>query len=260
MDNTNTIDNIYFILSGLIAFSIYILIIVMVFFIFSGSKSILMSINTPSAINALDVNLIDDIEIPKQNENLSKNNEEKKDDSEGSSTPITGLGAADLFKSIETKEVKEIKKSDISDSRDKIAINKKNINNSESKKNKINDILDKANSVVSAIDNINKNMVVMDSNISDFCKKNHDYCEKIQNILYTNWNIKNTFTEKLSAIVYIKISKNGIFSYTINRYSGNTDFDKDLVDSLDKLKNITFPIINNEKLNINITFTNKKGL
>lgn len=262
--NTNGLDTLYFILSGILACSIYALLVILIFFILTKNDRILISINTQSVINSLEVNIIEDVE--KVNKNINNNIKYTKDynlnkDLDiGSNSPIPGLNPSELFKKINTNKPNDVVKENIVDSKDSVAINKKGSNEGNKvDPNKISNILSKTSSILNTIDNLNKNMVVLDSGVSNFCNKYYEYCKNIQNILYSSWNVKDSFDEKLSVVAFIKISKNGEFGYTINKYSGNNDFDNSLIESLDNLKNVVFPTINDENLNISITFTNKKG-
>ena len=113
--------------------------------------------------------------------------------------------------------------------------------------------------MMKTLENLNSNiMIASDSSNSKFCEKYSDYCDKLYKLLYQNWNTKSSFVEKLSSKVQISISKDGKFSYTIKKKSGNEVFDKELVESLQSLKGAKFPILQDVKIDrLEVNFTNK---
>ncbi len=119
-----------FVLSGIFALSLYVLLLLLLALLFKlGGAKIAISINAPSAISAISVDLV---EIPVQNapevsaeeivEKPTNDNAETPKDS-GSKSAVAGLGMGDLFEKIDT--TKPAKDTKIADNRDKIALNKK---------------------------------------------------------------------------------------------------------------------------------------
>lgn len=262
MDKYKKTDNI-FILSGIFAVFLYILLLLSIYILFNISKKkVVISISTPSEISAISVNIIND------NSNTSnKTNKENKptadekqtsdkknnEDSISSNTPVAGLGLGDLFNKIDAKEpIKEIEQKD---NRDQVAVNKNAISSANEK---INQILQKTQNVMKTLDNINQNITISDSNSSQFCEKYSDYCKEITEILYKNWDTKSSFDDKLSSKVVIAINKDGNFSYTIKQKSGNDIFDEELAESLQNLSKTKFPILKDVNIdNLEIIFRNK---
>lgn len=263
MARSNSIDNVYFALSGIFAVCLYVLLIFFILFVlFQTDEYIKISLNTPSKIESINVSLIEDVSLPKVTSNASlqtsnKNDTKSKDN--GSKTPISGLGIGDLFDKIDTKN-SQSSEIPIADNRDKVAINKKHTSDSDAIKNqKINEILQKTQNIQQTLANLNENIIITDSHTSAFCDKYKDYCDELMNLLYTNWHIKNSFDTILSSIVIVNINKDGIFSYTIKKKSNNEIFDNELVESLETLKDTRFPTLENIDIDkLEVTFRNKK--
>lgn len=266
MDKINTVDNIYFILSGVFAVFLYVFILFILLCLFQANQSIELSINNPSKISSIEINLINEIaeKSPKivEEQNIAKKDSKNDAGSKkvGSKSPIVGLGAGDLFKKVDTAKPKQITQDNIADNRDKIALNKKSEESSNiDKSDKLNKILQSTQNLAQTLQNLSENISIENSNTSKFCNTYKDYCNKIAELLYSNWDIKNSFDEVLTSIVAIKISKNGDFGYTIKKPSNNAVFDMELMESLEKLKNIKFPTLDGIKLDdLEVTFRNKK--
>ncbi len=262
MDKENNIDILYFILSGVFAFFLYSLIILFILFLLKNSIPISISINNPSSISSISVNLID--EIPQQLEKpntstLKSSSIDGTKNSSGSKTPIAGIGAGDLFKKIDTNNPKP-RDSNLADNRDKIAVNKKDSGKNNPTNEKLSKILGETQNIMQTLEGVNQNITISDSTNSKFCEKYRDYCNKIAELLYKNWDIKSGFDYTLMSVVMIKISKDGNFGYTIKKKSGNTEFDNELESSLAKLTNTKFPTIENINIdNLEVIFKNKKG-
>lgn len=266
MAKTNNIDNLYFALSGVFAIFLYVLMLVFIAFMLRVNDHIKISINNPSKISTINVSLVDEIieeipqNVPQKVATQNTTNNDNKAKNSGSNTPIAGLGAGDLFEKIDTKNPNPKEDIPIADDRDKIALNKKNTSHEDEIKNeKLNKILQKTQNIMQTLENLNQNITISDSATSKFCDQYGDYCNKLAELLYSNWNIKNSFDTTLSSTAVIKISKDGIFSYTIKKKSGNESFDKDLEESLEKLKNIEFPTLDNVDIDkLEVIFRNKK--
>ena len=250
-----------FMLSGVFACSLYVLLLVLLALLFRLSEArISISINTPSTLSAISVNLV---EIPTQTPSkvsaeetaeVTTNKNAEKSKEKGSKSALSGLGMGDLFDKIDTK--KPAKDSKLADNRDKVALNKQGEND---KNQKLSQIMEKTQSMMNTLENLNANvMITADSSNSKFCEKYGDYCDKLYKLLYKNWNAKSSFVEKLSSKVQISISKDGKFSYTIKKKSGNEVFDKELVESLQSLKGTKFPILQDVRIDrLEVNFTNK---
>ena len=250
-----------FVLSGIFSLFLYVLLLLLLALLFRLSEArINISINAPSAISAISVDLVEiPVSVPLEtsaeevNETPKNDNADKPKDT-GSQTALSGLGMGDLFEKIDTN--KPAKDSKLTDNRDKIALNKKGENTTNEK---LSQIIEKTQNIMNTLENLNANIAITaDSSSSKFCEKYGDYCDELYKLLYKNWNAKSSFVEKLSSKVQISISKDGNFSYTIKKKSGNNVFDKELAQSLQSLKAQKFPTlkdINIDKLEVN--FTNK---
>lgn len=250
-----------FILSGIFALSLYVLLLLLLALLFqiSGAR-IDISINAPSAISAISVDLV---EIPIQNateisadEIIEKptNDNAKIPKDIGSKSAIAGLGMGDLFEKIDT--AKPTKDTKATDNRDKVALNKQGENTTNQK---LSQIIAKTQNIMQTLENLNSNIMISDSSNSKFCEKYSDYCDKLYTLLYQNWNAKSAFAEPLSSKVQISISKDGNFSYTIKKKSGNNVFDKELGESLQNLKRQKFPTLKEIQIDrLEVNFTNKR--
>lgn len=250
-------DSLFFALSGIFATFLYILLLLLMALIFKVSSNYInISINAPSVIQSLNVDLIN---LPEEkNDEPTKEptkepisqSAQKPSKKSGSSSSITGSGIGDLFKKVPTKNKDSLKES--GDNRDTIALNKKG--------GKIDEILKKTNKIMSELSNLNQNIIAGNESSSQFCQKYGDYCQELYEILYQNWNAKSWFDKDLSSSVLIKISKNGNFSYTIEKKSGNEMFDSELLQSLENLKGTKFPIIDGVDVNnLAVIFKNQRG-
>ena len=263
MDRLQAKDSI-FVLSGILALSLYVLLLLLTALFFKlNSEHIKISINAPSALQSISVNLV---EVPIKQEvaestkvaetpapKTAPKSENKVKDS-GSKSALSGMGASELFSKIDTKKPTPNKKEQ-GDNRDKVALNKKGENTASEALNKI---LQKTQSIANTLENLHSNIMITDSSASRFCEKYSDYCRQITELLYKSWNIKSAFNEPLSSLVQISISKDGNFSYTIKKKSGNSTFDSELAESLQRLTSQTFPTLENvaiDKLEVN--FMNK---
>lgn len=259
LDRLQAKDSI-FVLSGILALSLYVLLLLLTALFFKlNSAHIKISINAPSALQSISVNLV---EVPikqeiaestKIDEKITPKTENKAKDS-GSKSALSGMGASELFSKIDTKKPTPSKKTQ-GDNRDKVALNKKGDN---AKSEALNKILQKTQNIANTLENLNSNIMITDSSASRFCEKYSDYCRQITEFLYKSWNIKSAFNEPLSSLVQISVSKDGNFSYTIKKKSGNSTFDSELAESLQRLQSQTFPTLENvviDKLEVN--FMNK---
>lgn len=264
MAKSALIDRIYFALSGIFAVCLYILMIsFIVFLIFGHNSFIKISIDNPSKIDSVAVTLIDMpsepsvASVPDTPRPSAPNDTPPKE--VGSTSPLAGLGAGDLFKKIDTKKPSnEPKDSEPSDNRDLVASNRQGTNDI-SRSEKISEILQRTQTIKDSISNLNQNIAIADSTTSQFCTTHKDYCDEIMELLYANWHIKSGFDVILSSVVSIDISKDGVFSYTIKKKSGNEIFDSELAESLESLKSTRFPTLKNVNIDrLEVTFRNKK--
>lgn len=260
------IDNIYFILSGVFAIFLYVLMIVFLIFLFQTNQALDLSINNSSKISSIEIDLVNEVleKSPKitEEKEVSKDSKDDKSNAKevGSKSPVVGLGAGDLFKKIDTTNPNQKIQDNTSDGRDKIALNKKNEENANAHRNEqLNKILQSTQNLAQTIQNLNQNISIEDTNTSQFCNTHKDYCNKLAELLYSNWNIRSSFDKALLSIVVIKISKNGDFSYTIKKSSNNEIFDKELLESLEKLKDVKFPTLDGISFDkLEVIFRNKK--
>ncbi|RDU63170.1 TonB C-terminal domain-containing protein [Helicobacter sp. MIT 14-3879] len=259
MDKSKQVD-IVFMLSGIFAIFLYVLLLLIMMFVFkAGINHISISINNPSTINSINIDIIEEVDSVKQAQKnkqiLNKvkiNDSDAKNKDNGSNTPIPGLGMGELFNKI--SDIVPSKDLEQSDNRNKIVLNKKGSTNTEEH---IDKIIEKTENIMQTLENLNQDIVISDSINSKFCEKYNDYCKEVTELLYKNWNIKSSFNDRLSSIVSIKINKDGNFSYTIKKKSGNEIFDKELEDSLQKLINNKFPTLNDVDSNLEVIFMNK---
>ena len=253
------IDRIYFALSGIFAIFVYVLIIIFLLFLFQTNKAIYLSINNASKISSIEIDLVSEVlekrKIEKKDSPNDKKNNKQSTKKIGSKSPIAGLGTGDLFEKINTTNPNQ-KTQEISDNRDKIALNKKG---EENRNEQLNKILQSTQNLSQSLQNLNQNISIEDTNTSKFCNTYKDYCNKLAELLYSNWHIKSGFDTILSSIVTIKISKSGDFSYTIKKPSNNAVFDQELLESLEQLKNIKFPTLDGVNFDkLEVIFRNKK--
>ncbi|MGX3010753.1 TonB C-terminal domain-containing protein [Helicobacter sp. 23-1044] len=251
-----------FVLSGVFSLSLYVLLLLLMALFFKlSSERINISINAKSAIQSISVNLVEvplkqqnaESQSPKITEQIAPKSENKPKES-GSKSAISGLGASDLFSKIDTKKPSQ-NLNEIQSDRDKIALNKKGENPANDALNKI---LQSTQNIEKTLQNLNSNIMITDSTASKFCEKHGDYCKKLTEILYKSWNAKSAFDEVLSSIVQISISKDGNFSYTIKKKSGNATFDSELAHSLQNLTTQKVPVLENVRIDkLEVNFTNK---
>ena len=171
-----------FVLSGIFALSLYVLLLLLLALLFKLSEvRINISINAPSAISAISVDLVEiPISVPLESsaEEISetpKNDNAEKPKDIGSKTALSGLGMGDLFEKIDTN--KPAKDSKLADNRDKIALNKKGENSTNEK---LSQIIEKTQNIMNTLENLNTNIAITtDSSNSKFCERYSDYCDEL---------------------------------------------------------------------------------
>lgn len=251
------LERFYFALSGVFAIFLYAFLLFFVAFLLEGGERLKIAINNPSALSSISVDIIDETRETPQDSKDSRDSPTPQDSppkpkNEPSESPpksaLSGLGAGELFKKIDAKT--PAIKDEISDNRAALARNAPDTK-------KLSEILQKTSSLQKALQNAT--LSIQDERTSRFCKKNAGYCKELSALLYSHWEIRDSFEALLSSRVAISISQNGAFSYTIEQQSGNEAFDTSLKNSLEKLKNITFPTLENTEISsLKVVFRNKK--
>ena len=208
-----------FITSGIISFCIYfLLIIALVFTLFHSNPTHYSSLKESSlALHAISIEaIIDDKPTPSQNKQTASNN------------PLAGSGIKDMFDKIDSDTPSQ--NTPIGDNREKIEQN--------SKEQQLKDLQASAESLQNKLNTLSNLTISANSNQSDG--------------EYDEWYVE----EKLQALVHIRITENGIFSYKVVKYSGNAVFDDSLKAMLEECTQIHFPPHPKGKREIAITFKN----
>ena len=239
-----------FFISGLIAFGIYLAIVLFLIFQFINETKEAKKYSARKPEISFSVALLEEKKeakkIAKTNKMVEKQIKEipKKEES-ASRTPIVGLGVKKLFLQVEAKKPIPKEALEIQSENDKIA-KKKKAKESTLKKE---DTLSKELEQIMANLNLKKT-ITFSVNDGEF----DEFYAKIQEILASEWNPIRSF-EEYSADVEITITNKGSFSYKIIKSSSNIDFDKALKEFLDIMLSREFPKFEGgDKTNIMVTF------
>lgn len=224
-----------FITSGIISFCIYfLLIIALVFTLFHSNPTHYSSLKESSlALHAISIEaIIDDKPTPSQNKQTANNN------------PLAGSGIKDMFDKIDSDTPSQ--NTPIGDNREKIEQN--------SKEQQLKDLQASAESLQNKLNTLSNLTISANSNQSD--GEYDEWYAQIEKMMFQQWQQTFYVEEKLQALVHIRITENGIFSYKVVKYSGNAVFDDSLKAMLEECTQIHFPPHPKGKREIAITFKN----
>lgn len=235
----------YFLISGVIATSLYLVICIATLFYIHSPK--------PKKFDAFNKTTVLELELisPKSNERkVAKKAPKKVEEVVKKSTSRTAkqksVDAKSLFANVKTKAKKVEKKTtataretlDPSRFKSKFQKQKKSDNTSD----------------VSKLLTSEKTTTNLPKNYSSAKGETHEYFSKIKEILWQRWNPR-LLEEGLKVKVLVMITNNGVFDYRIVKYSRDERFDKSLKEFLDTQKSETFPTHNiNAKVDIIINF------
>lgn len=214
-------DNRYFVVSGFIAFSLYVLLALLL--IIYLKEDVVKKIDSSKKITVLQLDVILDTKTDKKEKVDIKTEIKNKEIAKKvvkkttSSSLKQRSDLKSLFADVKTtatkvtkKKVSNIKKSTIT-SRFKSKFEKER----------------KVDSIVSPdlVKNksLNSQKVVMNESENE----NDPYYSRINQMLSTRWN-PTIFSANLAAKISVTIASNGIFSFKFIQYSGNTGFDNQL--------------------------------
>jgi len=248
-------DNKYnYIVSGVIAISLYILIIlVFILYLINPAVKTYQAISNETIIQ-LDIiseKTKDDKETKKPKEQIKKVIKDVKVEEASSASANKKTNLKSLFANVSTKaskiqekKVLNLKKNETS-SRFKSKF-EKNKSRSEIKISK----LDNSKSVKT-----NKKLTIT-NNKGNF----NEYYSKVNTIILNRWYLYPLLaTQSYLVQVEVEITTKGVFSYTILKYSGNLNIDNSVKDFLNTQINEVYPLpIDGKNKNILINFINEK--
>lgn len=229
--------------SGVIAFSIYALLLLFLLIRFSLEKPA-PTRYAPHKETLFEVSLLElappqpsampapkqesSKEIPKASESASK-------------TPHVGAGVNQLFAQVEAKvPVKETRESSLHDE-----IAKKRRAKTAEQQKKIAESLQKILQEVKV-----QNRLSFSVPLGQY----DEFYAKVNEILYTHWNPSSTGYQAESKVL-ITLTDRGRFSYQIIQKSGYDSFDKALLEFLEKMRAVEFPPYpRGGKTDIEVTF------
>lgn len=226
---------ILFITSGIISLSIYLLIIIALVFTLFYSPIHYSDIKESSiSLNAISIEaIIDDANL--------KSNQDKK---ATSNSPLAGSGIKDMFDRIDSETTSQ--KEPIGDNREKIEQNVK--------EQKVQDLHSATQEIQNKLLSLS-NLTISTNNSQNDGEYDQWYAQ-IEKIMHQQWQKTFYVEDKLQALVHIRISENGIFSYKVVKYSGDVAFDDSLKTMLEECTQIHFPPHPKGKKEIATTFKN----
>ena len=228
---------IVFVTSGIIAVCTYTLLLIALIFTFFVSTPIHYSSLKDSeiALHSISIEaIIDDKPTPQPDKQTS-----------ASSNPLAGSGIKDIFDKIDSSQPSQ--NSPIGDNRDKTEQNAPKNESLENLKSATQELQNKLNSL--------SNLTIStDSNQGE--GEYDEWYAQIEKILYQRWQQTMFIEESVSAIIHIRITNNGVFSYKVVKYSGNSAFDDSLKAMLEECTQTKFPPHPKGSREIAITFKN----
>jgi len=230
-------DKKLFYTSAVGAVALYIFIVVALLIYISNSHVKSFDANTKVTVMELDLlstptkQDVKKILTPKtQNKSTKKAKEIIKKSTSKSSKKTTNM--KDLFGKTRIKAAK-IQKEKVLNIRSSMTSSR--YRSKFEKEKKTNNI--KMSNNLNEVKNIQKRNIQLKST-----SENHDkYFAKIKEILNSRWQ-PSAINEDLLSVVLITITSDGIFSYNFIQYSGNSNFDEQLMRFLDKQKDMLFPL------------------
>lgn len=245
-------DNRYFFISGFIAFSLYILLALLLIVYLKEHKVKKIDALTKHTVLQLDVILeqptekIEKIDIKSGIKNQEIANKVVKKTTSTSLKQRSDLKSlfADVktsAKSVVKEETSTVKKSTIT-SRFKSKFEKER----------------KVDTLVSPDLAKNKSFNTQKVVLNDSNNDNDPYFSKINQMLSSRWN-PTIFSTNLSAKIMVIITSNGIFSFKFIQYSGNSGFDNQLREFLEEESIKIYPVHPSRRTKeIEITFKSEE--
>lgn len=219
--------------SGVAAFSIYIILVSLIVYEIVDKKNS-AKIYTFEQETIYEITLEEFIEEKVEEKKVvvekkeKKIEEIKKDEVESSKTPIAGVGIESLFKQIEAN-VPSQNKEVVSSIDDELA---RRVSSVTPKQRDIDE-----KSVDSIIERISVSDAIAFSNsLGEF----DEYYSEIQKMLIELWRPR-AYSTNLKSKVLITITNSGKFDYRVLEKSNNSRFDSELIEALNKMRNIQFP-------------------
>ena len=174
------------------------------------------------------------------------------DDNKDSGTPLEGLGVKDIFSTIPDSATSSEQSGD---NRSQNAKNTKD----KIEKNKLKNLqerLEKMNANINALDS--KALDVQSQSISpEFADGEYnEWFGKIYDIIYSKWH--PSFDQDAEVLVLLRITDTGSFYYRVARLSSSQDYNHNIINLLDSLKQTKFPPYPKGKIvEIEVSFRSK---
>lgn len=226
-----------FVASGIIAICTYCFLLITLIFSFISTPTHYSSLkDSMIALNAISIEaIIDDNPTPSKVDKKPAN----------VNNPLAGSGIKDMFDRIDSKQPSQ--NTQIGDNRDKVEQNASNNERLENLKAATQEIQNK-------LDTLSNLTISTDSHHTD--GEYDEWYAEIEKILYQRWQQTAYIEEKLAAVIHIRITNNGVFSYKVVKYSGNLAFDDSLKMMLEECTKKHFPPHPKGNKDIAITFKN----
>lgn len=224
--------------SGVISICSYILLLLALFFtLFSNLPIHYSSLQESSiALNAISIEaIIDEKPTPSPNNKPSLAN-----------SPLAGSGIKDMFNRIDSSVPTQ--NIPMGDNREKVEQN--------SKEKKLQALQSATQELQNKLNSLSNLTISTDSLQSD--GEYDEWYAQIEKMIATQWQQSLLIEEKVQAVVHIRISSNGAFSYRVIKYSQNIAFDDSLKAMLEECVHISFPPNPKGTKEIAITFSNTK--
>lgn len=236
----------YFIVSGIISFSFYILICFLFIYYITSPK--VKTYNVKAKTTTIELDMIveksDKKRVQKKEDKKIEKPIEKVIEKSTSASNEKRPDVKSLFGKVKTKEKKVPKKvvTNIEKSLDPKRFKSKFEKQKKSSNVKIDKLLnDKKTTTTTKNKSVSKN------------NESNEYFSKVHTLL--DEFIPTTREENLKAVVLVIISPSGKFDYRFDKYSGNSSFDISLKAFLEEQKSIMYPKPKKGKtININVDF------
>jgi len=220
-----------FITSGIISFSIYI-IVILLFFLYVKTSDV-KKFDAFSKTTVLELSILIDENKSEINQKIKKEKIKKSEEivkKSKSKTAKQQNSVKSLFANVKVKSENIIEK------KVNNVVQSSNASRFKAKfeKQRKSDDL----SVSSLLNNVKSKASVMPS--SQTSKNTDPYYSKIYELLAQRWNPIN-LQDGLYAKVLVSITSNGSFNYKFLKYSGNESFDNSLISFLNEQVNISYP-------------------
>ena len=228
-----------FYIAGLISFSFYILVCLLVMYYISAPKVKTFTVQTKSTVIELDMIVIksDKKRIEKKEEKKEKTLDEVFLKKETSVSSKKTANIKSLFGNVKTNAVK-ISKTEVNNTKQSLSAKRY--------KAKFDKVKKSSNIKLDTLSNDKMTTTNTNSSNKNKNKESNEYFSKIDSLLSV-WT-PTVRVDGLISTVLIKIDMNGKFEYEITKYSGNDIFDLSLKDFLEEQKNISYPIPEKNKV------------